>query len=155
MLTVERYLVLYIPLTHKRSLSEFRCSSHKLVTYVTWITDIWPSDVESSNGGFCSRGSFLVKGWATIVCSSVCVGGGAAFFTFASVLPWGHAWRHACVFVTGLKRQTRMRTSWNVPSFIGRTRTCAQLRSERTEDTRTYCGRVERSVNEVVVMGTK
>ena len=46
---------------------------------------------------------------------------------------------------------------------IGRTRTCAQLRSERTEDgMRTYCGRVERSVNKVVelwtrvdVMGTK
>jgi len=40
---------------------------------------------------------------------------------------------------------------------------CAQLRSERTEDgMRTYCGPVERSVNEVVelctrvvVMGTK
>jgi len=47
--------------------------------------------------------------------------------------------------------------------FIGRTRTYAQLRSERTEDRmRTYCGRDERSVNEVVelwtrvnVMGTK
>jgi len=35
--------------------------------------------------------------------------------------------------------------------FIGRTKTCAQLRSERTEDgIRTYCGRVDRSVNEVV-----
>ena len=65
------------------------------------------------------------------------------FFTFASVLPWRHAWSHSWVFVTGLKRQTTMRTSLNVPSFIGRTRTCAQLRSERTEDgMRTYCGRV-------------
>jgi len=32
-------------------------------------------------------------------------------FTFASVLPRRNAWRHAWVFVTGLKRQTRMRTS--------------------------------------------
>ena len=47
--------------------------------------------------------------------------------------------------------------------FIGRTRTCGQLRSERTKDRmRTYCGRVERSVNVLVelwtrvdVMGTK
>ena len=39
----------------------------------------------------------------------------------------------ACLgFVTGLKRKTKM--SWNVTSFIGRTRTCARLRSERTED---------------------
>ena len=64
-------------------------------------------------------------------------------FTFVFVLPW----MHALVFVTGLKGQTRMRTSRNVPSFIGRTRTCAQLRPERTEDGMgTYCGRVERSV---------
>jgi len=49
-----------------------------------------------------------------------------------------------------------------VPSFIGRTKTCAQSRSERTENgMKTYYGRVERSVNEVVefwtgvdVMGT-
>jgi len=76
-------------------------------------------------------------------------------FTFASVLSWKHAWRHAWVFVTGLKRQTRIRTSWNVPSFIGRTRTCSQLRSERTDDgMRTHCGRVERSVNEVVELWT-
>jgi len=70
----------------------------------------------------------------------------------------------ACLGIfSGLKRQTRMRTSWNVPSFYRRTRMCAQLRSERTEDgMRTYFGRVERSVNEVVklwtredVMGTK
>ena len=60
------------------------------------------------------------------------------------------------IFFTGLKRQTRMRTSWNVPSFKGRIRTCAQLRSERTEDgMRTYCGRVERSVNEVVELWTE
>jgi len=38
-------------------------------------------------------------------------------FTFASVLPWRHAWRHAWAFVTSLKRQTRIRASWNVPSF--------------------------------------
>jgi len=95
--------------------------------------------------------SFSVIGWVTTVCSLVCVGGWAAFFTFASVLLWMHNWRHAWVFVTGLKRQTRMRTSWNVPSFIGRTRTCTQLRSEHTEDgMRTYCGQIERSVNEVV-----
>jgi len=62
---------------------------------------------------------------------------------------------HALVFVTGLKGQTRMRTSRNVPSFIGRTRTCAQLRPERTEDgMRTFCGLVERSVNEVVELWT-
>ena len=30
LLTVERYLVLDIPLTHKRSLSKFRCASHRL-----------------------------------------------------------------------------------------------------------------------------
>jgi len=30
LLTVERHLVIDIPLTHKRSLSKFRCSSHKL-----------------------------------------------------------------------------------------------------------------------------
>jgi len=34
-------------------------------------------------------------------------------FTFASVLPWRHAW----AFVTGFRRQTRMRTSWNMPSL--------------------------------------
>jgi len=55
--------------------------------YITWITDIWPSDLESSDVGFCGGASFSVKGWATSVCSSVCVGGGATFFTFASVLP--------------------------------------------------------------------
>jgi len=35
-------------------------------------------------------------------------------FTLASVLS---AWRHDCVFVTLLKRQTRMSTSWNVSSL--------------------------------------
>jgi len=59
-------------------------SSHRIiikkVTYVTLITDIWPSDLESSDGGFCGCASFSVKGWATTVCSSVCVGRGAAFF---------------------------------------------------------------------------
>ena len=49
---------------------------HIIVTYVTWTTDIWPSDLESSDGGFCGGASFSVKGWATAVCSSVCVGGG-------------------------------------------------------------------------------
>jgi len=35
--------------------------------------------------------------------------------------------------------------------FLSRIKTCAQLRSERTEDgMRTYCGRVDGSVNEVV-----
>ena len=50
-----------------------------------------------------------------------------------------------------------------MPGFYGSDQTCSQLRSERTEDgMRTYCGRAERSVNEVVelwtgvdVMGTK
>jgi len=40
--------------------------------------------------------------------------------------------------------------------FIGRTRTCAQLRSECTEDgMRTYYGRFERSVKEVVELWTR
>jgi len=42
-------------------------------------SDIWPSDLESSDGGFCGGASFSVEGLATTVCSSVCVGGGAAF----------------------------------------------------------------------------
>jgi len=68
------------------------------------------------------------------------VGEGAAFLTLASVLPGKHAW----VFVERELAET-------CRVFIGRTRTCVQLRSERTEDgMRTYCGRVERSVNEVV-----
>jgi len=61
--------------------------THRLHNYITWITDIWPSDFESSDVGFCSGASFSVKGWAKTVCSSVCVGGGVTFFTFASVLP--------------------------------------------------------------------
>jgi len=28
---------------------------HIIVTYVTWTTDIWPSDLESSDGGFCGE----------------------------------------------------------------------------------------------------
>ena len=42
-------------------------------------SDIWPSDLESSYGGFCGGASFSVEGLATTVCSSVCVGGGVAF----------------------------------------------------------------------------
>jgi len=42
-------------------------------------SDIWPSDLESSDGGFCGGASFPVEGLATTVCPSVCVGGGAAF----------------------------------------------------------------------------
>jgi len=42
---------------------------------------------------------------------SVCVGGGAAFFTFASVLPTGIRGGMLGYFFTGLKGQTRMRTS--------------------------------------------
>ena len=52
---------------------------HIIVTDVTWITDIWPSDLESSVVRFCGGASFSVKGWATTVCSSVCVVEGAAF----------------------------------------------------------------------------
>ena len=53
------------------------------------------------------------------------------------------------LLVLSVKLEWRLAETCRV--FIGRTRTCAQLRSERTEDgIRTYCGRVDRSVNEVV-----
>ena len=92
---------------------------HIIFTYITWITDIWTSDLESPDGGFCGGASFSVKGLATAttVCSSVCVGEGATFFyvCFCSSL---EACLEACLGIfTGLKRQTRMRTSLNVPSF--------------------------------------
>jgi len=99
--------------------------------YVTWITDIWPSDLESPDGGFCDGASFSVEGFTTTVCFSVCLCGGAAFLRLLLFFLGGML---GLLFVTGLKRQTRMWTSWNVPSFIGLTRTCAKLRSERTED---------------------
>jgi len=41
-------------------------------------SDIWPSDLKSSDGGFCGGASFSVEGLATTVFSSVCVGGEAA-----------------------------------------------------------------------------
>jgi len=43
-------------------------------------------------------------------------------FTFASVLSWRHTWRRAYVFVTCLKRQTRMWTSGGIAFVKRRTR---------------------------------
>jgi len=76
-------------------------SSFAIVLCLMSSTDIWPSDCESSE--LCVGALFSS---VATVCSSVCFSGGAAF------LCWFLFFLEAC-----LMRQTRMRTSWNVPSL--------------------------------------
>jgi len=89
------------------------------VIHVTCVSFIWSYErtvriYTPLIWSYCKRNgaSISVKGRATTVWSLVCVGGGATFFyvCFCSSL--------ACLGIfTGLKCQTRIMTSWNVPSF--------------------------------------
>jgi len=54
--------------------------------------DIWLSALESFDGGFCGGASFSVEGLATTVCSSACVGRGAAFLRLLLFFLGGMLW---------------------------------------------------------------
>jgi len=70
------------------------------------MSDIWPSDLESSDDEFSGGASFSVESLATSLFFSLC-GWRSGVLTLASVLAWRHAW----VVVTGWKRQITVRTS--------------------------------------------